>query len=137
MNIKDLEIDFEGTSEEVKAKLEEKLGIKITDLREALEKYTQEHAGELGKDFITLAPYGDYGKLLEEENEIASFINEEAALAKNWALAYLEQADTRLVSENLLEFVFINTAMDEDEALRGIVYIGAGGKVKHVFVRNQ
>lgn len=136
MNIKDLETDLQGTSEEVKAKLEEKLGIKITDLREALEKYTQEHAADLGKDFITLAPYGDYGKLLEEENEIASFLKEEASLAKNWSLVYLEQADTRLVSEMLLEFVFINTAMDEDEALRGIVYIGAG-KIKHVFVRNQ
>lgn len=137
IDIQDMGISGKETPEEIEAKIEEKLGLKMDDLRQALEACTKEHVEELGKDFITLAPYGDYGKLLEDENQIAAFLKEEASLAKNWTLSYLEQTDTRLVSELLLEFVFDNSAMDPDEALRGLVYVGAGGKIKHVFVRIQ
>ena len=133
--IQDIGITGKETPEEIEAQLEEKLGIKMDDLRQSLETATKAQAEELSKEFITLAPYGDYEKLLEDETLIAAFIREEASLSKNWKLSYLEQADTRLVSELLLEFAFDNIAMDPDEALRGLVYVGANGKVKHVFVR--
>lgn len=127
----------EETTEQVEAKIEATWEIKFADLRKTLEACTVEVSAKLAEDMITVAPYQDYGKLLEEQEAIYTFLRDEGSLAKNWKLAMVEQTDTRLVAEPLLQLVFDNIAVDEPGTLKGFIYLSMSGKVKHAFVRND
>jgi deoxyribodipyrimidine photolyase-like uncharacterized protein len=122
------------TSEQVEAKIEEKWEVKFSALRETLEAYTKEHAQALAKQFITLAPYGKYEELLEDQEKIADFLSSEAS--QHWKLYSLEHTDTRLVSEPLMSLTFISEAVPDQE-LKGFIYLGMNGKIKHAFVRTD
>lgn len=125
------------TPEQVEAKIEETWEIKFADLRKSLETITIETADKLAEGMITMAPYQDYSQLLEDPGAITTFIANEGSLAKNWELAMLEETDTRLVAEPLLQLVFDNIAIDEPGTLKGFIYLSMGGKVKHAFVRSN
>ena len=137
INLKTITFSSEDTVEQVEAKIEEIWKVKFSDLRKTLEKCTKEIANKLAEDMITVAPYQDYGKLLEEPEAIAAFIRDEASVPKNWELSMVEETDTRLVAEPLLQLVFDNIALDELGTLRGFIYLSMNGKVKHAFVRSD
>lgn len=123
------------TPEQVEAKIEETWEIKFADLRKTLETLTKEIAGKLAEGMITMAPFQDYANLLEEPEAITTFITNEGSLAKNWELGVVEETDTRLVAEPLLQLIFNNVAVDEPGTLKGFIYLSMSGKVKHAFVR--
>jgi hypothetical protein len=124
----DLGMSYEETAEELEKILKEKLGIGFADMTEALSQYTQEHAEELSKDFFTITPYEDYGKLIEDQGKITEFIRQQASKPENWEAIMMEE-NRSAKDLHMLTFVFHNKAVDNGESLFGYVYVSFDGKI--------
>lgn len=133
--IKDFkELDFkEGdTPQETEQKLQEKLGISIKELKEALCASVIDRAEELTHDFVSIAPLGNYEKLLEDNESMAEFLKTEACKPEHWKLHYLTVNEAK----SLLEFAFVCTAVDNDDFV-GFVFVSETGKIRHAFAQNN
>jgi len=130
-----LNIAKEDTPEQREAKIEAVLGVSIEKMRQALEKKIQEQADKLVPDLINVAPYGDYGNLIEDSDKIIGFLKEEASQAKNWKITAITlDGGERLGESDGFGFSFVNTAVDEGDLLYGRVFVGGGGEIRHVMV---
>lgn len=129
---KDLNISSEDTTSEVEAKIKEKLGLEFSAMKEALSTFVKEKAEELSLEFNNIAPYGDYGELLEDNEKMVNFLKEEASLTKNWEISHFMQSD---VDPSLLQFIFNNSSVDDGNSFQGHVFVSKNGKIKHAFVR--
>jgi hypothetical protein len=111
---------------------QEKLGISFQTMTEALSTYVQANAEELSEQFINVAPYGDYSKLLEDKSSISLFFREEAHKPENW------QADFVGTSKNsLIEIGFKNTAVDDGTNMEGFVFVSFGGIIRYAFAQGD
>lgn|SRR5574337_1056891 len=110
--------------------LQEHLNISLAQCAEELTKVLAERADELSEDFVTLAPHGDYGKLMEDPQVIAAFLRDEASKAENWEIEFLDCGNEK---NQLLELVFSNKAVDDGDNLKGFVFVGLSGKIRHAF----
>lgn len=130
------ELDFlpEDTEETVEAKLKEKLGIGLADLKLSLTTYVINKAEELTHDFANITPYGDYEHILEDNDGMATFLKDEASKPDNWKLLWVQ---TTKAGVPMLQFCFSNTAVDEGEGFVGNVYLGLNGKIKHAFAQGD
>lgn len=131
-DFKELDLLPEDTEETVEVKLKEKVGIGLADLRAALRTYVVNKAEELTHDFQNITPYGDYEKILEDNDSMATFLRDEASKSENWKLIWIQ---TTNVAVPMLQFCFSNTAVDEGEGFVGNVYLGLNGKIKHAFAQ--
>ena len=129
---KDLNISSEDTTSEVEAKIKEKLGLEFSAMKEALSTFVKEKAEELSLEFNNIAPYGDYGELLEDNEKMVNFLKEEASLTKNWEISHFMQSD---VDPSLLQFIFNNSSVDDGNSFQGHDFVSKNGKIKHAFVR--
>lgn len=128
------EIGFEGAKsiDELDQVLKDKLGIGFLECGEALQKFIQENAEELVEDVANIAPNGDYGKLLEDKQEMAKFLREEASKPENWEIQMVE---VKKKQDQLMELVFFNSAVDDGDIMKGFVFLGLSGKIRHAFVQ--
>lgn len=128
------ELTFEGckTPEDADARLQEKLGLSVKTCQEALSNSLVIRAEEVLEDLPSCAPYGDYGKLMEDPLEIQKFLEEEASKPENWEIVFFY---ARKEQDTLAEFVFYNKAVDEGDILKGFLYVGVSGKIRHAFVQ--
>lgn len=130
------EISFEECKEsaDYEKVLNEKLGITFAECYQALNESLQARAAEIAEDLPTMAPNGDYGQLMEDAESIAKFLREEAAKPENWKIEYIE---VRKATDQLMELVFVNTTIDEGDILKGFVFVGLSGKIRHAFTQVQ
>lgn len=112
------------------ALVKEKLGVSFDEMRKALGDYTISHAEELTHGFVNIAPLGDYGKLLEDNDSMAEFLKSEGFKSEHWELRGIRLSD---VQKNLLSFEFANKSVDDGESFQGFVYVSFQGKIKHAF----
>lgn len=146
-SVNELDLEFEETDqklslEEFRAlvesklndKLTEKLGISLTEVKQALSDSLKNGADALSLDMLNVAPYDDYGEFLEDAPSIAEFLKTEATKLENWQFKSLSQ-DPR--DKNLLKFKFYSKAVDEGKTLGGLVFITKSGKIKHAFAQNE
>lgn len=128
------EISFENLKEleEIDGVLRENLGIGFAECTKALCDSLLERAEEVVEDLPSVAPHGDYSKLLEEPESIAKFLREEAAKPENWKFEMLE---VRKAKDQLMELIFVSTAVDDGDILKGFVFVGLSGKIRHAFVQ--
>jgi hypothetical protein len=131
-NFKDLNISSDDSINEVEGKIKEKLGIDFSTMKEALSSFVKEKAEELSLEFNNIAPYGDYGELLEDNEKMANFLKQEASLMKNWEISYFMQSD---VNPSLLQFIFNNCSVDEGNSFQGHVFVSKSGKIRHAFAK--
>jgi hypothetical protein len=117
-------------TEEIDALLQEHLKISLNDCHEALSNSLQKRAEEMAAELTSLAPYGDYGKLTEDPEIITTFLREEATKLDNWKIEFLEVKSDK---DQLMELVFHNKAVDDGDILKGFVFIGLSGKIRHAF----
>lgn len=110
--------------------LKEKLGLSLADCADALSHALQKRAGEFVEELVTVAPYGDYDKLLEDPVGIEKFLREEAHKIENWKIYYVE---VKKETDQLIELIFHNKAVDDGDSLKGFVFVGLSGKIRHVF----
>ncbi len=114
--------------------IQEKLGLKILDLQNAICSYIKNHVDDVAIDFPNIAPKGDYGNLLEDNESMCLFLKEECSKAECWLLM---GARTSTERSNLIQFLFDCSAVDDGESLKGFVYVSKDGKIRHAFAQNQ
>lgn len=114
--------------------LQEKLGVSIELLKKQLSDYTVAHAEELTHDFVSVAPYGDYSKLLEDNDSMAEFFKTEAHKIENWRLVGITPSD---VKKDLITFNFSNKSVDDGDNFEGFVYVSFQGKIRHAFAQGS
>lgn len=131
--VEDLGFNDEQTPEEIAAIVKEKLGMGFPEMAELLSTYLSEKADEISKNYVTLIPYGDYGKLLEGDAKIAYFLRTEATKPESWVPFKLYVSKDPKQPE-MIEVAFDNIAVDEGDSMKGYVYISFAGVVRHFFV---
>ncbi|WP_143507984.1 hypothetical protein [Ectopseudomonas mendocina] len=120
--------------EAVEQKLQEKLGLSVQEMREALSKYTVDNAERLTHEFVNMAPLGDYSKLLEDNDSMAEFLKTEAHKPEHWQLFGVRVSD---VNSGLLSFNFSNDSIDDGDVFNGFVFVSMQGKIKHAFAQGE
>jgi hypothetical protein len=128
----DLDIGDTDEMPQVEQKVQYKLGIAVSEMKAALANYVQGHAEELSLEFVNIAPLGDYGKLLEDNDSMAEFLKSEGFKSEHWELRGIRMSD---VQKNLLSFEFANKSVDDGEVFQGFVYVSFQGKIKHAFAQ--
>lgn len=125
------ELNFEKikSNEEMDKFLKDNLGIGLFECANALSQDLLVKAKEIAQDMPNLVPYNDYERLLEDKGSITQFLLQEAFKEENWLIQFIE------VKDQLLELVFFNKAVDEGDLLKGFVFVGLTGKIKHSFVQ--
>lgn len=128
------ESDVDTMVQQIDARLQEKLGVSFAGLKQALSEYVLAHAEELTHEFVNIAPYGDYGKLLEDNDSMAEFFKTEGHKVENWEVQGLTPHD---VHKNLITFHFANKSVDDGDVFQGFVYVSFQGKIRHAFAQNS
>jgi hypothetical protein len=110
--------------------LKDNLNLSLSDCQAALEQSLSTRAGEVAADLPNLAPFGDYSKMTEDPIEIERFLREEASKSQHWEIYF---AELRKKDGELLELIFSNKAADDGELVKGYVFVGVSGKIRHAF----
>lgn len=126
----DLGLDPQDKIEKIDEKIKDKLGLSLFDLKSKICESLLKKVEKISSEFTTIAPHGDYGKMLEGQEYIAEFLKSEASKPEFWALEYIMLSD---VYANIIEFVFDCSAIDDGDALKGYIYVTFSGKIKHAF----
>jgi hypothetical protein len=120
------------TIEVVGNKIQEKLGISLFSMGEKLSQILMDKAEELTLELPNIAPLGNYGKLIEDNDGMTDFLKTEACKIEHWQLYGVRASD---VNKDLISFTFANVAVDDGESLEGFVFATKTGKIKHAFVQ--
>ena len=118
--------------EELDKVFQEKLNLSFADCTQALCDSLKQRAEELTEDLPSVAPYGDYGKLTEDPAVITKFLQDEASKPENWKIEFVE---VKKANDQLMEMVFSNKAIDDGDVLKGFVFVGLSGKIRHAFAQ--
>jgi hypothetical protein len=132
--LEDLELSHDDEMETIEKKIQDKLGISVNEMRQALSAWTMEHAEELTQDFVNMAPLGDYSKLLEDNDSMAEFLKAEAHKPEHWMLYSVRTSDA---NKALLSFDFKNDAVDDGDIFSGFVFVSLSGKIRHAFAQGE
>lgn len=128
--LKFLDLEQYEDQESVAKKIEDKMGIAVQAMRNSLSQWVLEHAEELSLDFVNIAPLGDYEKLIEDNDGMAEFLKTEAHKPEHWLLYGIRVSD---VNRALISFVFMNSAVDDGDVLKGLVFTNKTGVIRHCF----
>lgn len=120
--------------EDIDNALREKLGIGFAECGQALSESLKTRAEEVAQDLPSLAPHGDYSKMTEDPAVIATFLRDEAAKSENWNIDFIQ---IKKDNSQLMEMVFVNKVVDDGDILRGYVFVGLSGKIRHAFVQSH
>ncbi len=118
------------TPEDMNKALRELTGTGFAECAAALTAALKERVDEMADDLPYLSPHGDYSKMMEDRDQIRDFLLNEAAKDENWDCHFLE---VRKDTDSLMELVFVNKAVDDGDTLKGFVFLGFSGKIRHVF----
>jgi hypothetical protein len=130
--VKFFDLKEEDTVEQADLKIEEKLGIKLSQMQGLLSEFVLTNAEELTLELPNLSPMGDYGKMIEDNDGMTEFLKAEGHKAEHWKLFQIEQSP---INKSLLSFSFNNMAVDDGNTLIGFVYASKSGKIRHSFVK--
>jgi hypothetical protein len=122
----------EYEEEKVALKIQEKLGTSLFQMKETISAYVIAHAEELTLEFPNIAPLGDYGKLIENNDDMTEFLKTEGHKPEHWKLHTILLSD---VNKELLSFHFWNTGVDDGTTFQGFCFTTKTGKIKHVFAQ--
>jgi len=111
-------------------RLQEKMGLSLEILKQSVCDAIKTRAEEVALDLPNIAPYGDYGAMLEDNDSMTSFLKDEASKPENWML-YSIAPDHK--NENLLKFLLKCKAVDDGDVLQGLVFTNKSGMIRHSF----
>lgn len=127
----DLELGEEDIEETISAKLKEKMGISLDDIKLQLSEAVKENANTIVEDMVNIVPNGDYGNILFEKNDMVNFLRAEAYKPENWLLTSICPEDTK----SLIDFVFYCKSVDDGDTFCGHVLVSKSGKIRHAFAQ--
>lgn len=125
-------LEVHEIEEKIDVALQEKLGVGLENLRNALCESIKTRAEELALDLPNIAPYNDYGKLLEDNDGMAIFLRDDASKLENWLLNAIQE-DSK--NKTLIKFLFLNKAVDDGHVLEGLVFVSKSGVIRHAFAQ--
>lgn len=125
-------LEVHEIEEKINATLQEKLGVGLENLRNSLCESIKTRAEELALDLPNIAPYNDYGKLLEDNDGMATFLRDEASKLENWLLNVIQEDNK---NKTLIKFLFLNKAVDDGHVLEGLVFVSKSGVIRHAFAQ--
>ena len=83
-------------------------------------------------ELTNIAPFGNYDKMIEDNDGMADFLKTEAHKVENWNLYGIEVSP---MNKELLSFIFKNPSIDDGEVFEGFVFVSKSGKIQHGFAR--
>ena len=128
-DLKDISFADAKEPEDIDKILREKIGIGLLECSQALSDALANRADELAPDLPNVAPYGKYDKLIEDQESILQFIKEEAIKPENWTVSFVD------AKESLMQLTFLNKSVDDGDTLKGHVFVGKSGKIRHAFAQ--
>jgi len=128
----DLNILDDEEPEDVDKKIQDKLGISLQKMREALSDYINDNVDLIIEDMINIAPYEDYEKLIEDQAGMVSFLKEEVVKEENWRLEMI-----RCTNQQAIHFRFLSAAVDDGTTFKGVVIVNFSGKILHAFCQGE
>jgi hypothetical protein len=129
-SLKDLE--GEALLSKIDEILKEKLNLGLDDIKKPLIEYLVSHAEALSLELPNIVPFGNYEKILEDNDGMAQFLKTDAANSKYWVIYGISDDDK---FPQLVRFVFLCTAIDDGNSLKGTVFVSKTGVVRHAFVQ--
>lgn len=129
----DLNLSPEDTLDTALPKIVEMMGISVEEIKTSVLSSVSRKYEDIAKEFPNLAPYNNYKKLMTEKPEISEFIKTECIKPENWKLARIKL--TKLGETDMMQFTFDCTAMDEENPLKGFVFVNKNSKVKYSFAK--
>ena len=117
--------------EELDVMIRKHLGIGFSECQQSLSESLMARAEELAEEIPSVAPYNNYDKFTEDKIVIANFLREEAHKPENWEIQFVESKK----DSELIEFIFFNKAVDEGDILKGFVFVGLSGTIRHSFAQ--
>ena len=131
--LKDVDnLEAHEIEEKINAVLQEKMNIDLNSLKNSLSQSVKNRAEELALDLPNIAPYNDYGKLLEDNDSMATFLKDEAAKPENWLLTFIQEDNK---NKTLIKFSFANKSVDDGHVLEGLVFVNKSGVIRHAFAQ--
>lgn len=122
--------------EKIDARVQERLGISFDTMKQLLSEYTLSHAEEMSLELVNISPFGDYAKLLEDNDGMADFLKTQAHKPEHWLINTIKPVDQKGMP-NMITFRFANSSVDEGKSVFGYVYVSFEGKVKHAFAQGD
>lgn len=134
LGLKEALKDLEGEALLVKLDevLRKKLNVGLEDIKKPLLEYLVSHAEELTLELPNIVPFGNYEKMLEDNDSMTQFLKTEAADSKHWII-WEVSSDEKF--PQLIRFAFICQAVDDGGSLKGTVFVSKTGVVRHAFVQ--
>lgn len=132
LGLDDLNQDDENFWDQLDQRLKERLGVSAVEIKEALSAALVKTAEEISLEMPNIAPYGDYEKLLEDNDGMTEFLKKEAGKPDNLLIYSIVEDDKQ---KQLLKFTLICKAVDEGESLKGFVYVSKAGVIRHAFAQ--
>lgn len=129
LGVFELDEKAENFLELLDVQLKEKLNLSLLQIKEALCKAIIDKAEEISLECPNIAPYGDYGKLLEDNDSMTDFLKKEASKPETLIL-HLIAVDEKL--KQLFSFGFDSIAVED---LKGTVYVSKSGIIRHAYPR--
>lgn len=129
----DLELAPAATLEEVEAIIKDKLGLSFSTMRSLLSSSLLESVDTIVSEMVNIVPFGDYSVLLEEPEDMAKFLKEEATKEEHWKIESI--GPNEVDKKTLISFIFYNAAVDDGDIIKGFVYTDLAGNIKHAFVQ--
>ncbi len=120
--------------EEIEALIKNKFNLNFSDILSHLSASVLTRASELANTFVSIVPYNDYGKYMEDPDEMSQFIANEVSKIENWKFEELYFAGE---NNSLLEFIFASLAIGDGNECKGYVFVDENGKIKHSFAQNE
>lgn len=118
--------------EKIDQVLQEKLNLSLEKLKQEVCSSIRERAEEITLELPSLAPYGDFGLLMEDNDSMADFLKKEASKIENWKLASIRED---YENNTLLKFILKCSAVDDGDVLQGLVFTNKSGVIRHSFCR--
>lgn len=120
------------SAEDIDKVLREHCSIGLVECAQALSESLLERTEELMPDMVNLAPYGNYEKLTEDPVVMLQFLKEEASKPENWEFQFIS---AKKEGNQIMELIFYNKAVDDGDLLKGFVFMGVSGKIRHAFTQ--
>lgn len=113
-------------------KLKEKLNLSLGDLKLAISNSIEKRADDISADMFNIAPFGDYGKLIENTKDMSAFLKVEGIKPENWTLNMIAEDQK---NTSLIRFLMSCKAVDDGDSLKGTVFVSKSGVIRHVFAQ--
>lgn len=110
--------------------IQEKMGLSILKLSILVANSIKDKAEEIALDLPNLAPYGDYGAMIEDNDSMSEFLKKEASKPDNWKLTKI-QIDAQ--NKPMVKFLLMCKAVDDGDVLMGLVFTNKSGEFRHAF----